>query len=229
MNPCALEEYSAPEQRTVSALLTIDFKGKEYSVKSVPGIEVKEKVSVTINPWRDDGSIQLIMVNANGQKIIHVLEPIKKDDWGFNVESPVIGTDYKRHADSAIDTNRKAVERLVMDAATDEEAKQNRKAKKVPFAGRIDPMKNITDTALPDYIPKRGTESDLIAPQVQSIVLTHAAAAKKLIAKLGSSWKGAEHFAWLKQRYPDGVPEDELDGIVQQLQQVQAAPLRLIK
>lgn len=221
--------YSAPEQRTVSPMLTIEFKGKEYSVKSVPGVEVKEKVLVTINPWRDDGSIQLIMVNAQGQKIIHVLEPVKKDDFGFPIDAPVLGTEYKRHADSAIDTNRKAVERLVMDATTDEEAKQNRKGKKVPFAGRIDPMKNITDTVLPDYIPKRGTESDLIAPQVQSIVLTHAAAAKKLISKLGDAWKGSEHFAWLKQRYPEGVPEDELSNIAQQLQQVQAAPLRLIK
>lgn len=224
--------YCAPEPRTVSPLLTIDFKGKEYSVKTVPDVVVKEKVLVTINPWREDGSIQLIVMNADGHKTIHVLDPIQKDDWGFNIESPVIGTEYKSHADSTIDKNRKAVERVVMDAATDDEAKQNRKAKKVPFAGRIDPMKNITNTVLPDYIPKRGTESDLIAPQVQSIVLTHAAAAKKLIAKLGDAWKGAEHFAWLKQRYPDGVPEDELDSIVQhlgQLQPVQAAPLRLIK
>jgi hypothetical protein len=59
--------------------------------------------------------------------------------------------------------------------------------------------------------------------------LTHVAAAKKLSAKLGHAWKGSEHFAWLKQRYPDGVQEDELGNIAQQLQQVQAAPLRLIK
>lgn len=221
--------YSAPEPRTVSPLLTIDFKGKEYSVKSVPGVEVKEKVLVTINPWRDDGSIQLIMVNAQGQKIIHVLEPIKKDDFGFPIDSPVIGSEYKRHADSAIDTNRKAVERLVMDAATDEEAKQNRKGKKVPFAGRIDPMKNITDTVLPDYIPKRGTASDLIAPTVELKPLTHVAAAKKLAANPAGFWNGREHMEWLKQRYPNGVPETELGSIAQQLQQVPATPLRLIK
>jgi hypothetical protein len=221
--------YSAPEPRVVTAQLTIEFKGKEYSVKAVPGVEVKERVLVTINPWRDDGSIQLITVDKDGKKIIHVIEPIKKDDFGFPIDAPVFGEDYKRHADSATDKNRKAVERLVMEADTDEEAKQNRKAKKVPFGGRIDPMKNITDTALVDYLPKRGTASDVVAPTMEFKPLTHAAAAKKLIAKMGNTWKGSDHFAWLKQRYPDGVPEDELDGIVQQLQQVQAAPLRLIK
>lgn len=221
--------YSAPEPRVVSLQLTIEFKGEEYSVKDVPGVEVKERVFVTINPWRNDNSIQLITTDSEGKKVIHVIEPIKKDDFGFPVNAPVFGEDYKRHADSATDKNRKAVERLVMEADTDEEAKQNRKSKKVPFGGRIDPMKNITDTALPDYIPKRGTASDVVAPTMEFKPLTHAAAAKKLIAKLGNAWKGSEHFAWLKQRYPDGVPEDELDGIVQQLQQVPAAPLRLIK
>lgn len=221
--------YSAAETRVVSALLTIDFRGKEYSVKTVPGVEVRERVSVTINPWRDDNSIQIITADGDGRKVIHVIEPIQKDEFGFPVDAPVIGEDYKRHADSAIDTNRKAVERLVMNAATDEEAKANRKAKKVPFAGAIDPMKPITDTALVDYIHKRGTANEIESPMMEIKPLTHVAAAKKLAAKLGHIWNGAEHFAWLKQRYPSGVPEDELGSIAQQLQQVPAAPLRLIK
>jgi len=221
--------YSAPETRVVSAQLTIDFKGKEYSVKTVPDVEVKERVLVTINPWREDGSAQVITTDSDGKKIIHVIEPIKKDEFGFPLDAPVIGENYKRHADSRVDTNRKAVERLVMDADTDEEAKANRKRKKVPFGGRVDPMKNITDTQLVDYITKRGTASDLIAPEIEFKPLTHAAAAKKLAAHPDKFWKGAEHLAWLKQRYPDGVPETELGSIAQQLQQVPAAPLRLIK
>lgn len=221
--------YSAAETRVVSALLTIDFRGKEYSVKTVPGVEVKERVSVTINPWRNDNSIQVITTDSDGRKVIHVIEPIKKDEFGFPVDAPVFGEDYKRHADSAIDTNRKAVERLAMDATTDEEAKANRKAKKVPFAGAIDPMKPITDTTLVDYLHKRGTASDVASPMVEIKPLTHVAAAKKLAAKLGPAWNGAEHFAWLKQRYPNGVQEEELGNIAQQLQQAPAAPLRLIK
>ena len=221
--------YSAPETRVVSAQLTIPFKGKEYCVKSVPGVEVKETVMVTINPWRADDSIQIITLDENGKKVIHVIDAIKKDEFGFPIEAPVFGEDYQRHADSKTDKNRKAVERLVMEASTDEEAKANRKAKKVPFGGRVDPMKNITDTQLVDYLPKRGTASEVVAPTIELKPLTVAAAAKKLAAHPSKFWNGAEHFAWLKQRYPNGVPEDDLGNIVQQLQQVSATPLRLIK
>lgn len=221
--------YSAPESRVVSAQLTIDFKGKEYSLKTVPDVSVKEKVMVTMNPWREDDSIQLITVDSDGKKIIYVLEAIPKDDFGFPIDAPVFGEEYKRHADSTIDTNRKAIERLVMNAATDEDAKKNRKAKKTPFAGRIDPMKNIHETELVEYLPKRGTESDLLAPRIEFKPLTVAAAAKKLAEHPERFWNGRNHFEWLQQRYPNGVPEEELSSIAQQLQQAPVAPLRLIK
>jgi len=221
--------YSAPQTRVVSTQLTIDFKGQEYDVKSVPSVEVKETVLVTMNPWRNDGSVQIITADDEGKKVIHVIEPIKKDEFGFPINAPIFGEEYKRHADSAVDKNRKAVERLVMDASTDEEAKQNRKGKKVPFGGRIDPMKNVTDTQLVDYLPKRGTASDVVAPTVEYKPLTIAAAARRLAAHPDGFWNGSEHFAWLSQRYPNGVPEEELSAIAQQLQQVNVTPLRLIK
>lgn len=200
-----------------------------YCVKDIPHVAVGEKVFVTRNPWRSDDSAQVMYTDAEGREVIQVIEAIKVNDWGFNIDAPVIGENFKAHADSYIDTERKKVERLVMGAATDEEAKKSRKAKKVPFAGDIDPMKPITDTPLVDFLNKRGTASEVIAPKVEFKPLTHAAAAKKLAADPAKFWNGAEHLAWLKQRYPNGVMEEELSEIAQQLQQAPMAPLRLIK
>jgi hypothetical protein len=221
--------YAAPVQRTVSTQLTIDFNGREYSVANIPDVEVKEKLLVTINPWSDDNSAQVITMDADGRKVITVIEPIQKNEYGFPIGGPVWGESHHRHADSKTDTNRKSIERLLMAAETDEEAARNRKAKKVPFSGAIDPMKNITDTVLPDYMTKRGTQHEINAPVIELPKLSPVQLAKKLAEKMGDAWKGAEHFAWLKQRYADGATEDQLDSIALQLQNTNAAPLRLIK
>lgn len=220
---------SAPVLRKVTPQLTVSFNGKTYSVSDVAHAAVGEKILVTRNPWRDDDSAQVIYTNEEGREVIHVIEAEKYGQFGFSVDAATIGEEYKTKRDSRIDTERKAVERLLMGASTDEEAAKNRKAKKVPFAGTLDPMKPITDMPVPDYIGKRGTQMDIASPIVEIKPLTHAAAAKKLAASLAGVWNGAEHFAWLKQRYPDGVPEDELGNIAQQLQQAPVAPLRLIK
>lgn len=220
---------SAPVTRKVTAKLEISFQGKTYNVSDVEHAAVGETLTVTRNPWRDDDSAQIIFTNSEGREVIQVIEAEKYGEFGFSANAAMIGEEFKSKRDSRIDTERKAVERLVMDASTDEEAKKNRKAKKVPFAGTLDPMKPITDMPVPDYIGKRGTQMDIASPIVEIKPLTHAAAAKKLAASLTGVWNGAEHFAWLKQRFPEGVPEDELGNIAQQLQQVPVAPLRLIK
>lgn len=220
---------SAPVTRKVSPHLTISFNSKSYEVSHIPNVMVGESVLVTRNPWRDDESAQVIYTDEDGREVIQVIEAQKIGEFGFVQDAPVIGEKFKAKPDTRIDTERKNIERLVMGAGTDEEAKANRKTKTVPFAGAIDPMKPITDTPLVDYLHKRGTASDVIAPTVEFKPLTHAAAAKKLAAHPDRFWNGAEHFAWLKQRYPNGVPEDELGSIAQQLQQVNVSPLRLIK
>lgn len=218
-----------PQTRKVTTLLEISFDGKTYSVTDVPHISVGETVLVTRNPWRADDTIQVIYTDEEGREVYQVIEAIRVDDFGFNTAAPTIGEEYKGQRDGAIDKERKAVERLVMNATTDEEAKQKRKAKYTPFGGRVDPMKPITDTDLVDYLPKRGTESDVVVPVVECIKLRHVAAGKRLADIMGSAWQAKPHMAWLKQQYPDGVPEDDIRSISEQLQQLKAEPLRLIK
>lgn len=91
-------------------------------------------------------------------------------------------------------------------------------------------MKPVNDTELTTFIRKRGTELNISAPKVELRNLTHVEAAKKLRETMRSHWNGAEHMGWLKKRYPDGVPESELNEIVATLSRPQstAAPLRVI-
>lgn len=217
---------SAPVERKVSRFLTVSFKGQEFPVGDIPGVAIGEKLRITRNPWRDDAA-QVLYLNDQGREVMQVVEALQQNEYGFSADAPVIGQEYRAQPDSHIDRERKGLERLAMQASTDQEAEQNRKAKTVPFGGDIDPMKPIKETPVPDYLPKRGTEMELNAPEVQSLTLTHVQAAKRLSGRMGNAWK-PEHFQWLQQRYPEGVQEDDLPAIENALARPVSQPLRVV-
>lgn len=202
---------AAPVERVVSPFLEVDYRGKSYSVADIPNIIIGEKIRITRNPWRDDCA-QVIYTNNDGVEVMQIVEPTEKNQYGFDVGSPIIGESYKAKADTELDKNRKAIERIAMDAETDEEAAQKRKQKAVPFGGRIDSMAPINNTPLPDYMPKRGTELELNGPVIEQPVITVVQMAKRLRARIGSAWR-PDYFAWLQQHYADGVTEDELADV----------------
>ncbi|CAD5107208.1 integrase catalytic domain-containing protein [Zestomonas carbonaria] len=216
---CRELAVAAPESRKVSSKLRVSFQGREYDVSSVPGAMVNEKVMVTRNPWRDDAA-QVVTTNAEGREVFYVVPAIERDEHGFEVGAPVIGEEFRHRADTPAQVARKEAARLAMGVETDAEAEQARKDKKVPFGGRLQPYKHIDDAELPTFMPRRGTQHDLVAPAVEIPPLSHVEAAKALRVRLGN-WS-AERLAWLKTNYPNGVPEEQLDPIVQQMQ----APVR---
>jgi hypothetical protein len=106
----------------------------------------------------------------------------------------------------------------------------------------IDPYREA-ETAEPiSWLPRRGTEHRATqAPTVAPLVLDIDVAALRLAGQVraqGGTW-GPDQYAWLAGRYPQGVPEDALIGIVTDMvgaasaateqPQPQAAGLRLVK
>lgn len=224
----------APEQRKVSVTLTVSFGGREFDVSAVPGVMVGEKLAISHNVWSPGDSATVVEL-VDGAEVLHAVPQVQRNDIGFRADANVIGEDYKRRADTALQTNAKAIERLAMDAETDTEAEADRKAKTVPFGGRIDPFKgqDAEAAALPAYLPKRSTPQPLattLAPepapkpsafevaralQVQAPqelpLLSHFAAATAL-ARDGMQMTPERH-ASLRAWYPEGVPEADLPAL----------------
>lgn len=104
----------------------------------------------------------------------------------------------------------------------------------MPFGGQLDPYKHIDDAQLPTYLPRRGTEHDLTAPEVSFPPLSHIEAAKLLkprVENAGGEWS-VDRFAWLQQRFPGGVPPEQIDVIFAELISPAAdkkTPLRIVK
>ncbi|MBB4845012.1 transposase InsO family protein [Paucibacter oligotrophus] len=205
-----------PESRKVSDTLTVQFKGREFDVRGVPGAMVGEKVLITFSPYASD-TAAIVNVDAEGNELLHTIPLVARDDAGFREDGNVIGEDYRRPADTQLDTNRKEVERFAWDAQTDAEAEAKKKARAVPFGGRIDPYKPIEQAPERTFLPRRGTElrPAVVTQAAPARVLSHFEVAAEL-ARRGTQLS-AERHALIRAWHPDGVPEDQLDALADRL------------
>lgn len=227
---CRELAVATPESRKVSPKLRVSFHGREYDVSTVPNVMVGEKLMVTRNPWRDDAA-QVVLVGEDGHEVFHVVNEVQKTELGFSTEAAVIGKTYQRQADTPAQTALKEIEQLVTGTDSQAGAEAARKAKTLPLGGKFDPYKHIDDATLPTYLPRRGTAHDLAAPKVEFPPFSHVEAAKLLKAKVGDAWT-ADRFAWLAQRFPEGVPQDQIDDIAAELSGPTAdlkQPLRVLR
>ncbi|EMB2831420.1 TPA: DDE-type integrase/transposase/recombinase [Stenotrophomonas maltophilia] len=235
----------APELRKVNPLLRISFLGKTYDVSGVPGVIVGQKLTVARNAFGSEFGAQALFTDDAGRDTWYTMEPLEADAYGFT-GAVAVGT-YHAHADTPADTNRKRVERLAMDAETDEQAKAQRKAKAMPFGGRIDPYKSVQQAPEIQHLPRRGHRVDVAVPDVveaprftvDSVTpiraelppLNHVEAAmrlKPLLEAAGSTWT-ADHYARTAQRWPEGLPVDQVESWAQTLATPERGALRLVE
>lgn len=202
----------SPETRKVTDFLTVSYKGREFDVRGVPNVMVGEKLHITLNPWVLDAAM-VVDTDAEGNEVLHSIPLVVRDDAGFRADANVIGEDWKRPADTQLEANRKEVDRFAYDATTDAEAEAKRKAKAVPFGGRIDPGKVIDQAPERTFLPRRGTDlqTTVSTQKAPARVLSPFEAAAELV-RLGVTMT-RETSAQVRAWYPDGVPEDELQDL----------------
>lgn len=219
---CRELAHSKPESRVVSPKLTVSFKGEEFDVSTLGDVFVGQKVMVVRNPWRTD-SAQVVYTGEDGRDVFHVVEKVIRNEFGFREGAPVICETYARHADTPAQRNAKDIEMLLTGTNTLEGAAQSRKGKNLPFNGQLDPYKPVTDTVLPAYLPKRGTQSDLVIrtefPPLSLVEFSKS---------MGSDWK-REFAAIVVQRYPDKrIPSGEVEALKERLLRGVQAPLVVV-
>ena len=205
-----------PVPRKVSPSLTVDFDGHKYDVSQVTGVLVGEKLLITRCAF-DPESAQAVLHDEHGREVFHQLPKIEIDEvWGWRTDGAVFGEEHKRKADTAAQTARKKLERMAMDAETDTEAEQKRKAKATPFGGRIDPYKQAKDFEHPAYLPKRGTDAGIETPAIELNRMNKVQMAKWLQGRLQHDYDPAM-LADLSKRFPDGATEPELEQVLTDL------------
>ena len=215
---CRSLTHSKPEPRTINGYMQVNWKANQYDVGHIPGINVGDKVDVATNPWRE-GSIRVIVRDTQGLEQFHEADMIKRNDFGFDEGAALVGTEFKSHVDTPTVTAQKLLDKLAMEASTQGEAEGKRKAKTIPFGGKVESFKPIEDNepSLPNWMEKRGTESPVQAPDIRLRPLSPVEAAKQLRGRLGDKWK-PEYFARLKAECPtDQVTQEKLDELERSL------------
>jgi transposase InsO family protein len=214
-----------PATRKVKGDLTIDFAIKgigtnNYSVECIPDVCIGDTVQVTYNPYKVP-VVTAIHENLDGEAIHYELQPIVKDAAGFNIDAPVYGESYKSTRDTPVDSVRKDMNRDAFGVETDREAKLARKARKPAFDGRIDPFADVKSATVPDFMQRRGQGLRIAAPKRVSDLRQSYAKAVPIVRDSIGIEVGSEDAKRLtrifKQRYPDGIPEEELHGFTAEM------------
>ncbi len=187
-----------------------------YDLRQLPGLVPKMKVDVVVNPYRAPAVDVIIHDPSLPEDPVWTVEPKDIDEAGFWKDAPVYGQEYQAQPDTLADKHVKEI---------DEMAGPDPKHLRAP-AG-VDVMADIKPA--PDYLPRRGRDLGLDASKREIKPYEVVEAALILRNRLGDKWDG-KAFAWLQQRYPEGVPVTELDDIAQRLgkQDVTPAPLQLV-
>ena len=208
-----------PEERKVENWpgTCIRFEGKVYDVSSVPGVMVGEKLHVTYSPWQA-GHVSIVQHDAQGHEVLLPVPEIEFNEAGFPSNAAVFGEEFKRPADTVLQTNRKLLERLAMGEETDEAAAAARKARRLAFGGAVRPLTEAREAKLPTPLLRPGVDLPLrTRVELPLVLVPHFQAAQRLGAEYGVQMT-PELVATLKALHPDGVPEAELPAIAARLQ-----------
>lgn len=219
---------SKPQERTVQGDLSITFKLKNhdhpltYSVKHIPNINVKDKVLVTVNPYRSP-NVDVITVDLQGKETYHECAPREKDDAGFYVDAAVIGQEMKRPANTRADHyQQESLQAQYPNAKNQDDAKKLRKQRVAKFGGNIDPFRHIDDANNNDsnvsYMPKAGTDLEIAVPKQVFEPISVAEACKRIKAVLGDQYPN-DTYARLTKKYTEGIDPMQLDSIIDLIRQ----------
>lgn len=207
--------HEEPEERVVNDYLRIQFGGQVYSVRDLPGVQNGGKVAVARNAWSVD-SVWIAYRNEEGRERLFEAPVVEKDGWGFGSDAQTIGEGYHAQKDTPAVRATKELELIATGADTLEEAAERRKKGVVPFQGAINPYKQAEEYTPPAWLPKKGTALETDAVVVERPPVGIVPALERIRALAGDAWD-VTAAKWIRQRYPDGVPEDQIEVLARRL------------
>lgn len=206
---------SKPETKTVTGNLrikhTINGYGSfEYDVSHVYGVYVKAKFDILINPYRAP-AIDVIGTDEHGNRMIYTIEPDQMDlIGGWNETATVISETPRAMPDSKVDQVRKQMRKDAYNVTTDEEVTAAVKKRQGAYSHLIDPMADVNQITVPDYLPRAGEQMQTAQQKRQLAPLNYIQAAKAIKGFVGDAWT-SDHMQMLKTTYPTGeVPQEDV-------------------
>ena len=202
-------------------LVSFAFKGlgsNDYDVRYVPGVSPRSEVYVTVNPLALPSVRVGVMDRETGEIVWHQVQPVERNQFGYDVQAPVLGESFHAMPDTPADVHRKAIAAQAYATAdgpaTQEQVDQARKRKQAPYLGQFDPLADLKAAQLPAYLPRKGVEHAAAAPTVEALRLSVAEACKRIKLALKDDYDPST-YAWLAERHgSEGVPEEAVQALI---------------
>jgi hypothetical protein len=187
-------------------------------------------ITVSVTPLLlRQGAVRIGIDRLGDDPLVVEVEPERDfDEFGRSLAAQVIGDGYARAADTGDERQAKRLIRTAYgdDAGTLDDADVLRAKQTRPFGhlnsghGAI-AHSHLGQSDLPTRLLPEGQELNTPviaaarATNVALVPLTHVEAAcriRALVLDAGGEWP-AERFQWLCQRFPDGVPADQVEAL----------------
>jgi len=221
-----------PKNRTVSNDLEITFKvnghgNLRFDVRFVPGVRAGMKLPVVVNAFRVPAVEVGYADQDTGEILWMTIEPLAVGEDGWREDAPIIGEQMRAAHRGLLEHNRDEVMVTAFGGGDVDQAAKRQENNGLLFEGRVNPFERIAEAELPAFLPRRGTDLEAPAREVETKRLSHVEAAMRLKASLRDHYT-PEVFKWLQTRFEDGVPEDQIEGIAAQFMPAQTAPEQVV-
>ncbi len=198
-----------------------------YSLKGMDGVNVGDMVSVRPLVY-GELAIQIELPRFDGEPLVYRVEPeLEYDEFGRPLSAAVFGEEMKSHADTPAMKAGKAMDEL---AFPDQDAEQARQKKVVPFGGEMKAHSYLQEVEKPSYLQRPGVDiaTPAHAAPAAPRLLDAVTVMLRIRAELGRNLTTEEN-QFMTARFEGGVPEDQLDALIDQFKnppQADVQPLR---
>lgn len=205
---------------TISADTRTHYGVRRYDLRELGyhGLQVRDSVSVRLNPYKAP-SIIAVIEKPDGEKLSFEVPPMQFDGAGFDLGAPAFGEGFKAMPKTRAEKNLEAIKKEAYGVQSVEEADKMRRAGKPAYAG-IDIMADVKEA--PTYLKKAGTPLQVEEQKADVPPMKRLSFALMMRRDHPDVWRDEntdECAEWLRTRYPDIVPGNEIEAVVERMRE----------
>ena len=203
---------------TISADTRTHYGVRRYDLRELGyhGLQVRDSVSVRLNPYKAP-SIIAVIEKPDGEKVSFEVPPMQFDGAGFDLGAPAFGEGFKAMPKTRAEKTLEAIKKEAYGVQSAEEADKMRRAGKPAYA-TIDIMADVKEA--PVYLKKAGTPLPLEENKADVPPMKRLSFALMMRRDHPDVWRDEntdECAEWLRTRYPDTVPGNEIEAVIERM------------
>ncbi len=205
---------------TISADTRTHYGVRRYDLRELGyhGLQARDCVSVRLNPYKAP-SIIAVLEKPDGEKVSFEVPPMQFDGAGFDLGAPAFGEGFKAMPKTRAEKTLEAIKKEAYGVQSAEEADKMRRAGKPAYA-TIDIMADVKEA--PVYLKKAGTPLPLEENKADVPPMKRLSFALMMRRDHPDVWRDEntdECAEWLRTRYPDTVPGNEIEAVIERMRE----------